>query len=154
MKTVLFLGNSDIVIYNFRMEIVQRLCSEGHRVVVCTPYGDRIKLLEKIGCEYIPVKIARHGKNPFKDLLLMTFYKKIIRSVKPDMIFSYTIKPNLYAAFAARKCNVPIVINITGLGIALETKGILQRFLIFCTRGLFDLFRQYLCKIQRTDSFL
>ena len=42
MKKVLFLVNHDIVIYNFRLELVERLLEEGHEVVISSPYGERI----------------------------------------------------------------------------------------------------------------
>ena len=32
MSRVLLMGNSDIVIYNFRLELIERLLNEGHEV--------------------------------------------------------------------------------------------------------------------------
>ena len=126
MKKILFLVNHDVVIYNFRKELVQRLIQEGNEVIVSSPYGERIDLLKQMGCKYIEADIDRHGKNALKELKLISYYKKLIAQVKPDMIFSYTIKPNMYGAIAARSNHVPIVVNITGLGTAAEGKGLMQ----------------------------
>ena len=130
MKRVLFLVNHDVVIYNFRKELVERLLSDGNEVVISSPYGERIDLLKNMGCRYVPVKLDRHGKNPLDEIRLIFYYIELIRTVKPDMIFSYTIKPNLYGALAAAVCKVPIVVNITGLGSAVENPGKLQKLMI------------------------
>lgn len=130
MKKILFLVNHDVVIYNFRKELVERLLKEGHEVFISSPYGERIELLKKMGCKYVEVELDRHGTNIFAELKLLAYYKKLIKKVKPDIIFSYTIKPNLYGAIAASKCNVPIVVNITGLGMAVENKSLMQKGII------------------------
>lgn len=127
MKKVLFLVNHDVVIYNFRRELVEKLIKEGNEVVISSPYGKRIDLLKQMGCKFIETDIDRHGKNPLKEIKLIANYKKLISIIKPDMIFTYTIKPNLYGALVASMCHIPIVVNITGLGSAVEGNGILQK---------------------------
>ena len=42
MKKVLMLVNHDVVIYNFRKELVERLLEDGYEVVISSPYGERI----------------------------------------------------------------------------------------------------------------
>lgn len=116
MKKVLILVHIDVAIYNLRKEIVERLLAEGHEVTICCPYGERIELMKKMGCRYVPLEFDRRGTNPLQDLKQIRAYKRIIREVKPDVIFSYSIKPNLYGTIAARANHVPIVTNITGLG--------------------------------------
>ncbi len=129
MKRVLFLVNHDIVIYNFRKELVERLLKEGYEVIISSPYGERIELLEKLGCKFIEVKLDRHGKSIRKEIQLLAYYKRIISEVKPTIVFSYTIKPNLYGAIAASSRKVPCVVNITGLGTAVENSGFLQKLI-------------------------
>ena len=135
MKRVLFLVNHDVVIYNFRRELVERLLKDGYEVIISSPYGKRIDLLKEIGCKFIEVKLDRHGKNPLDELKLIAYYKELIKTIKPLIIFSYTIKPNLYGALAASFCNVPIVANITGLGSAVENPSLMQKAMI----GLYKL---------------
>lgn len=128
-KRVLFLVNHDVVIYNFRREIVERLLADGHEVIISSPYGQRIELLKEMGCKYVEVKMDRHGVNPFKEIGLLKYYRDLIANdVQPDIIFSYTIKPNLYGSLASGK--TPIVINITGLGTAVEKGGLIKQAII------------------------
>ena len=123
MSKVLFLVNHDVVIYNFRLELVERLLADGHEVVISSPYGERIDDLIAMGCEYRPIDIARHGMNPIKELKILSAYKKLLKEIKPDIVFSYTIKPNIYGSMACRSMKIPCVANITGLGTAVENGG-------------------------------
>lgn len=83
------------------------------------------KIIE-MGCHYIDTSFERKGKNPFKDLELLSFYKKTIKEVKPDVVLTYTIKPNVYGGLACQQLKVPYIANVTGLGSAIENGGLLQ----------------------------
>jgi len=129
-KKILFLVNHDLVIYNFRRELVERLLSDGYEVFISSPYGERIDILIDMGCKYIECSIERHGINPFKDFKLIRYYKKIIKEIKPNVVLTYTIKPNIYGGIAAKSLNIPYIANITGLGTAVEKEGLLQKITI------------------------
>ena len=129
-KKILMLGNSEIVIYNFRLELVERLLADGHEVVISSPPGEKMAELVKMGCIHDPVEMDRRGTNPASEIRLLVHYYKLIKKMQPDIVFSYTIKPNIYGALAARKMGVPYVTNVTGLGSAIENKGLLQRLMI------------------------
>lgn len=130
MKRILFLVNHDVVIYNFRLEIVEKFISDRHEVHISSPYGERIDELVKLGAIYHEIKIDRHGLNPVKEVGIINYYKKLIKEIKPDICLGFTIKPNIYGAIAARKYRVPFVANITGLGTAVETPGIKQKIFV------------------------
>ncbi|GEK57702.1 glycosyltransferase family 1 protein [Marinococcus halophilus] len=130
MKKILITVNHDVVIYNFRLEIVEKFLYEGHRVIISSPYGERIDELIELGCEYIDATISRHGTNIMEDLNLFNYYLKTIREVKPDVVLSFTIKPNIYGGIVCRLLNIPYIANITGLGTAVEEKGIVQKISI------------------------
>ncbi len=142
MSKVLILVNHDVVIYNFRLELVERLLQEGHEVWISSPYGERIEELKALGCHYLETRLSRHGMNPIQELKLLGTYRKQIRQVKPHMVFTYTIKPNIYGAMAARAWGVPCVINITGLGTAVENGGMAQKITVL-------LYRMALSGVQR-----
>lgn len=131
MKKVLILVNHDLVIYNFRKELVERLLLEGYKVYISSPYGERINDLISMGCEYIEAFMERHGTNIIKELKLLTYYRKIIKKIKPDVVLTYTIKPNIYGGMACKSFNVAYIANITGLGTAVENDGIMQKLSIF-----------------------
>ncbi|WP_336765781.1 glycosyltransferase family 4 protein [Paenibacillus sp. USHLN196] len=134
MARILILANSDIGLYKFRKELVEKLVME-NEVYVSLPYGDFTTKLEEIGCKLINTAISRRGTNPITDLKLLTNYIKIIRNIKPDVVLTYTIKPNVYGGLACRINDIPFLANITGLGSALENRGLLQKVTLFLYRA-------------------
>ena len=153
MSKVLFLVNHDVVIYNFRLEIVEALLKRGDEVVISSPYGERIDDLIKLGCEYHEIDIARHGMNPLKELKLIKAYKKLLDEVKPTIVFSYTIKPNIYGAIACRSRSIPIVCNITGLGTAVENGGLCQKIALGLYRYAFTNIQRVYFQNEENEKF-
>lgn len=131
---VLILGNSDSGLHDFRKEVLTALLGAGFTVHVSVPdtgYVDRIRAL---GCVCHDTVMERRGMNPAKDMKLFFFYLRLIREVKPAAVFTYTIKPNIYGGMACRVKKVPYLVNITGLGTALEHEGMLQKLLVVMYR--------------------
>ena len=92
--------------------------------------GEYIPNLVEMGCVFVNTEVDRRGTNPIRDFKLLLRYRKIIKSIQPDIIFTYTIKPNIYGALAAKGQNIPCVANITGLGTAIENGGIVQKIIL------------------------
>lgn len=137
MKRILFLVNHEVVIYNFRLEIVERMISDGHEVHISSPYGERIKNLIFLGAKYHEINMDRHGMNPREEIRILCHYKKLIKDVKPDIVLGFTIKPNIYGSIVSGKYGVPFVANITGLGTAVENGGIKQKIIVLMYRYAF-----------------
>ncbi|WP_338487552.1 glycosyltransferase family 4 protein [Ruoffia tabacinasalis] len=137
-KRILILANHDVGLYNFRKELLERLLAEGHEVFVSCPQGDNIEKIINMGCNYIETEFNRHGMNPLNEVKLLNHYKEIMREINPDIVFGYTIKPNIYGSLAAKKYDIPFVANITGLGTAVETPGFLQKVIIRMYKNAFS----------------
>lgn len=127
---VLFLVNHDVVLYNFRLELVERLLNDGYEVHISSPYGERIDELKALGAVFHEIKMNRHGMNPISEVKLLLTYIKLMSDVKPSIVLGYTIKPNIYGAMAAGRKNIPFVANITGLGTAVENPGLSQKITV------------------------
>lgn len=126
---ILILANYDVGLYQFRKELIQELLSQ-HQVVVSLPYGDLIPCLVDMGCQFIDTPVDRRGINPKTDLKLFARYRKLLREVKPDLVITYTIKPNIYGGMACRLAGIPYAANITGLGTAFQKSGALRRLVV------------------------
>ncbi len=118
-KTVLFLSNHFITLYNFRRELIARLVERGHRVVLSMPPDEQNTYFRELGCEIVETPMSRRGMNPAEDLRLLSKYKKIMREVRPDIVLSYTAKPNIYGSLASHALGIRQVCNITGMGTTL-----------------------------------
>lgn len=115
-KRILFVGNTSWSMYNFRLEVMKFLFSKGYSVTVAAPYDNWSKPIEDVGFHYLPLEMDNVGVSPTKDLGLFFRLIKIYRRVKPDFIFHYTIKPNIYGSIAAAVLSIPSVACVTGLG--------------------------------------
>lgn len=123
---VLILANNDLGLYKFRREVIEALLKE-NEVFICLPNGEYVEKLVDIGCKYLECDINRHGMNPLQDLKLIRRYSGVIKRCKPDIVFTYTIKPNVYGGMVCASKRIPYVANITGLGTAVENPGVLQK---------------------------
>ena len=123
---ILLTVNAAWNIWNFRRPIVEALLEDGHRVTVLAPSDDSVADLERLGCRFVPLEMSVKGLNPFQDLKLMQRFKRMFRNEQPDAILSYTIKNNIFGAMAARSLGIPFVPNVTGLGTAFLSGGVLQ----------------------------
>lgn len=130
MAKILILANNDVGLYKFRKELIEELVKE-NEVYISLPYGEYVPRLLKLGCEFLDTPISRRGTNPITDLKLLMNYKTIIKNIKPDVVLTYTIKPNVYGGLACRINSVPYIANITGLGTAVENGGLLQKITLF-----------------------
>lgn len=125
---ILILANNDVGLYKFRRELIEALLAQKHDVVICLPYGDYVEELVALGCEFVACELLeRHGTNPFKEIKLIHFYKEIVKKINPDMVFTYTIKPNVYGGMVCGRLKIPYVVNVTGLGTAVENRGLIQK---------------------------
>ena len=124
-KRVLILANNDMGLYKFRKELLEELLAS-YEVFVCVPEGDFVGLIRDLGCRYISCDVLeRRSINPVKDIRLLRFYRNVAAAVKPDVVLTYTIKPNIYGGYICAGKHIPFIANITGLGTSIENGGIL-----------------------------
>lgn len=129
-KKILILANSSSGLYDFRNELILEMAKD-HRVLVSVPAEgndkDKCNDLERLGCCVFPVSIDRRGINPVTDFQLFLTYRKMLRTEKPDLVITYTIKPNIYGGLACRFRKIPYCVNITGLGTTFQNDGLLRK---------------------------
>jgi galacturonosyltransferase len=122
---ILILANNDVGLYQFRRELIESLL-QNHQVTISLPWGELVAPLQELGCHFVDTPIDRRGINPVTDWKLMRHYRKLLKEVEPDLVITYTIKPNIYGGLACRKVKIPYAINITGLGTAFQKEGLLR----------------------------
>lgn len=129
MPKVLILCNSLGGLYEFRKELVQELTKQ-YQVYISAPDEKHKEELEAVGCQVLFTAINRRGMNPIQDMGLFLSYRKLLKTIRPDVILTYTIKPNIYGGLAARLDRIPYITNITGLGTTFERGGMLQKMVV------------------------
>lgn len=123
---ILMLANNDIGLYKFRKELIQELLKE-NEVMISLPYGELVEPLKEMGCRFVDTPIDRRGINPITDIKLLLQYFRMELTLKPDLVITYTIKPNVYGGFISRLLHIPYAVNITGLGTTFQTENLIKK---------------------------
>lgn len=137
---ILLLSNASRNLYGFRKELIYELL-KCHSVYIGAPLDLYAEKLEKMGTKLINLPLDRRGKNPVHDFDLFRRYNKEIKRVHPDLVITYTIKPNIYGGIVCRKDKIKYAANITGLGTAFQKQDILKKMVMF-------LYKIALCKAK------
>jgi len=130
MKNILILSNVANGLYHFRKELIERLISEKYNVTFSCNYDGFVPALEALGCKYVATPFARRSKSILGDIKLFTKYWSVIKKHKPDLILTYTIKPNIYGGIIGRIKKIPYIESITGLGTELQNNSFIRRVII------------------------
>ncbi|MEX3954901.1 glycosyltransferase family 4 protein [Trinickia sp. EG282A] len=114
--SVCLVCNTAWAIYTYRHGLIRTLVGKGATVTVIAPRDRTFTLLEEMGCHCIDLFVASKGTNPRDDLRTLFELYRHYRKVAPDVVFHYTIKPNIYGSVAAWLARVPSIAVTTGLG--------------------------------------
>lgn len=126
-RAVTLSSNTSWYLYNFRASTIRRLLADGYRVVCLSPRDDYSqKLIDDLGCEWLPLVMDNYGSNPFRDAGLVSQFWRYYRALKPVVALHFTVKNNVYGTWAARALGVPAINNVSGLGTAFIRDGLVS----------------------------
>lgn len=134
-KKILIITNHSYMLYRFRKELIQKLL-EDSEVVISTPFVGHEADLKELGANCIKTEVDRRSINPFTDLKLLRTYKTILKQEKPDLVITYSIKPNIYTGYLCGKMKIPFCANVQGLGTAFQ-KALLSNLVTVMYRTAF-----------------
>ena len=130
MKKILFIDNTAHHLFG-QLHLMAAFRDNGYIVEALIPNDENYyRKIEQFGISCHQIQIDGKGVNPFKDYSLIQEFKNLFLRLKPDLICSYTIKPNLYAAIAAKRYRIPLIAGVTGLGTAFLSKNLLNQIVV------------------------
>src|SRR5579863_2487989 len=132
-KKIALVANSAWSMYNFRIDLIRHLLLR-FDVLIIAPRDEFAEELIKAGCFYQDIRFNNRSENPMLDYSLYKSLERIYKSEKPDFIFHYVIKPNIYGSLAADRCGIRSVAVITGLGYTFDRHNWLNRVVSFLYR--------------------
>ncbi len=132
MSKILIITNHSYMLYRFRLELIQTLTKD-HEVVLSMPFVGHEDDFLALGLRCINTDVDRRGINPKTDFRLFQTYRHLLRQEQPDLVITYSIKPNIYGGLACRMAGIPYCANVQGLGTAFQRKGLAQ-FVTFLYR--------------------
>lgn len=105
---------------NFRGPLIRAAIERGHKVTACAPDFDpeTLKAVQALGAEGVEIALSRRGLNLIADLRSKRQLQQLFRKIQPDVVLGFTIKPNVWASFAAAAEGLPSLSCVTGLGYA------------------------------------
>lgn len=130
---ILILTNYANGLWLFRKELLMAFMEDGHEVLVSVPPDENVDKLRSLQCRGRTVRIIetpfeRRGNNPVKDFGLFLTYTGMLKRDKPDVVLTYTIKPNLYGGLACRMKKFRICAMSRDLAQPSKTEGYLAKF--------------------------
>ena len=143
---IAILGNQAFSLLNFRGELIKAMLKRGHEVLALAPDYDETRrtAVSALGAKPIDYSLSRTGLNPFRDLRDFVFLVFLLSRLKPDLLFSYAIKPTIYGTLAGWIVGIPKrFAMIEGLGYAFiqagEKESLKRRFIRFIAQFLYGL---------------
>lgn len=128
---ILLIANEESTLYNFRREVISSFVKVSMQVIVCYPYGEHTDEMKKLGCELVDINVSRHGKNVLQDIKFYNTCKSLLRRYEPNVVLTYTVKPNIYGSLACNRVGIKYINNITGLGTVLQNDNMLSKLILF-----------------------
>lgn len=118
-KKIMFITNHSYMFWQFRRELVAEM-QKDYEVIISTPFVGHEEDFQAMGCKMIETEVDRRGMNPLKDMKLFRTYRKMLKTENPDVVVTYSIKPNVYAGLACQLQKIPYHMNVQGLGTAFQ----------------------------------
>lgn len=115
-KVIAFVSNSAWSIYNFRLDVIRHLMNRGYNILIIAPDDEYSSYLIQLGCRFVKIDFNNKTENPFSDYIFFKSLKALYKLHRPDFIFHYVAKPNIYGSLAAASLKISAVAVITGLG--------------------------------------
>ncbi len=119
MKKICIITNHYYMLWQFRRELILEL-KKHHQVVLIMPFVGHEEDFKALGLRCIECAVDRRSINPAKDLKLMQTYRRLLKQEKPDLVVTYSIKPNVYGGLVCSQLKIPFYANVQGLGTAFQ----------------------------------
>ncbi len=123
---IVFCTNTSWYAYNFYSELLSYLLVRGYKVTVLSPDSDYFPALRDIGVDVRQFYLSRKGLNPISDLSSLWDLTRIYLNERPDYVFNFTIKPNVWSGIACQVLGISYSNTISGLGSSFISNGVVK----------------------------
>lgn len=127
MARVLLIANTGWYLRNFRSRLVERLETNGYEVVLAAPPDAATSGVFFRERQFEALRLSRKGRNPILELFAIFRFVRLFRRVRPDLVLTWTAKPDIYGGIAGRWLGISVIPNVSGLGVVFSKRGLLAR---------------------------
>lgn len=93
-----------------------RMKDNGHDVWVIAPFDAYTEKIQTLGIRWAALTLHQTSKNPCKELQTLWHLLRLLKKIQPDMIFTFTIKCNMYVGLIAKIFHIRQIATLAGLG--------------------------------------
>lgn len=138
---ILIVSPKNKTVFNFRGDLIKDMISRGNQVLVVGPNQEFVEDILALGVEeFIEVKLVKDNTSILGDFAYLRRLLRVMKEKKPDMVFSYTIKPVVYGSIAAKLAKVRrIYAMVTGLGRVYAAGGAKAKLVRLITNTLYKI---------------
>ena len=134
---VLLFANTEWYLYNFRYAQARALQAAGHEVLLLSPPGPYGEALQRRGLDWRVAPMERLSLNPWRELRLLIWLIRFIRSEQIDLVHGFTIKSAVYGSLAARLAGDRARVSaVAGMGYVFTSGSVKARLLRPLVRGV------------------
>lgn len=126
---VLLIANTGWYLRNFRSRLAERLEMQGYTVILAAPPDEETNGVFFRKRQFEPLRLSRKGRNPILELLAIFRFVRLFRRVRPDLVLTWTAKPDIYAGIVGRFLGITVIPNVSGLGVVFAKRGLLARLI-------------------------
>ena len=133
-KKIVIVVNEFQNIINFRLSLINYLSQKNLDISIICYSKKNIQRLNFKNYLNIPIYFLSgnsKGKSIIGELVGVYGLYKLIRSINPELILSFTVKTNLYSSLISKFLKKNIIITIRGLGSTYIDGGIMNKFIFF-----------------------
>lgn len=137
---ILVVSPKNKTVFNFRGDLIKDMIANGNEVYVTGPNRDFVDDILALGVkDFVEVPLVKDNTSVSGDLSYMKKLKQVMKDIKPDMVFGYTIKPVIYGSMAAKSIGVKkIYAMVTGLGRVYASSGLKTKVVRMITKMLYQ----------------
>ena len=136
---ILVVSPKNKTVFNFRGDLIKDMIAHGNEVYVTGPNQDYVEDVYALGVkEFIEVPLVKDNTSIKGDLKYLFKLKKVMKTVQPDLVFSYTIKPVVYGSIAAKLSgDKRVYAMVTGLGRVYTSESLKTKIIKLITKILY-----------------
>lgn len=105
MKCFFIVTKSETVL-TFRRSLIESLLTRGHHIGVIAHDSERQQDIQALNVDFYCVEQENRSLNPLSSLQYKRKITKILKTEKPDLVFTFQLKPNTFGVQAACKAGI------------------------------------------------
>lgn len=118
----------------FRIDMIDEFVKRGCEVIVFgdEPAEEWAEYFAEHNVHYRSFAVSRNSLNPAADVVTLKMLEALLRETRPDKVFTYQAKPNIYGSIASHRVGIETVfVMMGGLGSVFHAKDLKSRAIRF-----------------------